>query len=75
MTKREAERMLRAIAAGLAAALAERGWSVAELAVHTGLEQADIEAVLRAEPSSAATIAGLEMALGRRLWPERPPPH
>lgn len=65
-------RVAQALALNLALALEECGWSVAELSRRSGASRLTIANVLQGEVwPDLLTIAGLEKALDRDLWPGR----
>ncbi|MFD5410388.1 helix-turn-helix domain-containing protein [Streptomyces sp. NPDC060048] len=72
MTDHHGAKVAQALALALAAGLEERCWSVAELSRRSGVSRLTIANVLagRVWPD-LLTVASLELALERDLWPGR----
>ncbi|MFD7417526.1 helix-turn-helix domain-containing protein [Kitasatospora purpeofusca] len=70
MSDHHGAKVAQALAARLAGALKESGWSVAELSRRSGVSRLTIANVLAGEVwPDLLTVASLERAFGRGLWP------
>lgn len=72
LTDHHGAKVAQALALALATGLEDRGWSVAELSRRSGVSRLTIANVLagRVWPD-LLTVASLELALERDLWPGR----
>ena len=72
LTDHHGAKVAQALALALASALESTGWSVAKLSRHSGVSRLTIANVLEGRVwPDLLTVASLEKALDRDLWPGR----